>query len=127
MCGVSEIGVRINPLGCYGCRLAANGRSLTVSRRIGELRDLAPVRLSLRIPKLRKDSYFPDFLEPRRMAEKVLSLRAGRLHSSVDDGDGHIQEPVSPVSRLCGEIDDKVKAIAQSRATGPLCGTMRPT
>jgi putative transposase len=26
--------------------------------------------VELRIPKLRKGSYFPDFLEPRRMAEK---------------------------------------------------------
>ena len=28
--------------------------------------------VELRIPKLRKGSYFPAFLEPRRMAEKVL-------------------------------------------------------
>src|SRR4051794_9887206 len=28
--------------------------------------------LSLRIPKLRKGSYFPPFLEPRRTAEKAL-------------------------------------------------------
>ena len=29
--------------------------------------------VELRIPKLRKASYFPDFLEPRRMAEKALT------------------------------------------------------
>jgi transposase-like protein len=29
--------------------------------------------LELRIPKLRKGSYFPGFLEPRRMAEKALT------------------------------------------------------
>jgi putative transposase len=29
--------------------------------------------VELRIPKLRKGSYFPSFLEPRRMAEKVLT------------------------------------------------------
>src|ERR1700749_3267909 len=29
--------------------------------------------VELRIPKLRKGSYFPGFLEPRRMAEKALS------------------------------------------------------
>jgi putative transposase len=29
--------------------------------------------VQLRIPKLRKGSYFPDFLEPRRMAEKALT------------------------------------------------------
>jgi putative transposase len=28
--------------------------------------------VELRIPKLRKSSYFPAFLEPRRMAEKAL-------------------------------------------------------
>ncbi|MET4484118.1 transposase-like protein [Bradyrhizobium sp. F1.13.3] len=29
--------------------------------------------VELRIPKLRKGSYFPDFLKPRRMAEKALT------------------------------------------------------
>ena len=29
--------------------------------------------VELRIPKLRKESYFPAFLEPRRMAEKALT------------------------------------------------------
>jgi len=29
--------------------------------------------VELRIPKLRKGSYFPAFLEPRRMAEKALA------------------------------------------------------
>jgi transposase-like protein len=29
--------------------------------------------VELRIPKLRKGSYFPFFLEPRRMAEKALT------------------------------------------------------
>jgi transposase-like protein len=30
--------------------------------------------VELRIPKLRKGSYFPFFLEPRRMAEKAASV-----------------------------------------------------
>jgi putative transposase len=34
--------------------------------------------VELRIPKLRKGSYFPDFLEPRRMAEKALTARCRR-------------------------------------------------
>ena len=37
--------------------------------------------VELRIPKLRKGSYFPGFLEPRRMAEKALTAtvqEAGR-------------------------------------------------
>jgi transposase-like protein len=29
--------------------------------------------VELRIPKLRKGSYFPSFLEPRRIAEKALT------------------------------------------------------
>ena len=29
--------------------------------------------MELRIPKLRKGSYFPGFLEPRRVAEKALT------------------------------------------------------
>src|SRR5271167_4973135 len=29
--------------------------------------------VELRVPKLRKGSYFPSFLEPRRMAEKALT------------------------------------------------------
>ena len=30
-------------------------------------------RVELRIPKLRKGSYFPGFLEPRRLAEKAIA------------------------------------------------------
>ncbi len=36
----------------------------------------------------------------------------------------------SQVSRLCAEIDDKVAAFLQpadSKATGPICGSMPPT
>src|SRR6185312_4850622 len=33
----------------------------------------ARLEQALRIPKLRKGSYFPGFLEPRRMAEKALT------------------------------------------------------
>jgi hypothetical protein len=64
--------------------------------------------VELRIPKLRKGSYFLGFLEPRRMAEKALSrrgagsLRAGRLdplggRSGAGNGDErHLQEPGEP-------------------------------
>jgi transposase-like protein len=75
--------------------------------------------VELRIPKLRKGSYFPLFLEPRRMAEKALAavVQEAYVHGvstrSVDDlvqamGMSGISK--SQVSRLCGEIDDKVKA-----------------
>ena len=39
--------------------------------------------VELRIPKLRKGSYFPGFLEPRRMAEKALTtvVREAYVHA----------------------------------------------
>jgi transposase-like protein len=75
--------------------------------------------VELRIPKLRKGSYFPLFLEPRRMAEKALAavVQEAYVHGvstrSVDDlvqamGMSGISK--SQVSRLCTEIDEKVKA-----------------
>lgn len=75
--------------------------------------------VELRIPKLRKGSYFPTFLEPRRMAEKALTAVIQEAYvqgistRSVDDlvqamGMSGISK--SQVSRLCEEIDEKVKA-----------------
>jgi putative transposase len=75
--------------------------------------------VDLRIPKLRKGSYFPAFLEPRRLAEKALAavVQEAYVHGvstrSVDDlvkamGMSGISK--SQVSRLCQEIDEKVKA-----------------
>ena len=76
-------------------------------------------RVELAIPKLRKGSYFPSFLEPRRTAEKALVavIQEAYVHGvstrAVDDlvkamGAGGMSK--SQVSRLCAEIDDKVKA-----------------
>ena len=75
--------------------------------------------VELRIPKLRKGSYFPGFLEPRRMAEKALTavIQEAYIHGvstrSVDDlvkalGMSGISK--SQVSRLCQEIDERVGA-----------------
>ena len=75
--------------------------------------------VELRIPKLRTGSYFPGFLEPRRMAEKALTAVIQEAYvqgistRSVDDlvkamGLSGISK--SQVSRLCEEIDGKVKA-----------------
>src|SRR5580693_3912529 len=75
--------------------------------------------VELRIPKLRKGSYFPGFLEPRRMAEKALTAVVQEAYvqgvstRSVDDlvqAMGMTGISKSQVSRLCGEIDEKVKA-----------------
>jgi hypothetical protein len=70
--------------------------------------------VELRIPKLRKGSYFPSFLEPRRMAEKALTAVIqtayvqGISTRSVDElvkATGMSGVSKSQVSRLCGEID----------------------
>lgn len=75
--------------------------------------------VELRIPKLRKGSYFPFFLEPRRLAEKALTAVIQEAYiqgvstRSVDDlvkamGGSGVSK--SQVSRLCEEIDVRVKA-----------------
>jgi transposase-like protein len=75
--------------------------------------------VELRIPKLRHGSYFPGFLEPRRMAEKALTAVIQEAYiqgvstRSVDAlvktlGMEGISK--SQVSRLCGEIDERVNA-----------------
>jgi putative transposase len=72
----------------------------------------------LQIPKIRKGSYFPGFLEPRRMAEKALTAVVQEAYiqgistRSVDDlvqAMGMTGISKSQVSRLCGEIDERVK------------------
>ncbi|MEE7455894.1 IS256 family transposase [Methylorubrum populi] len=75
--------------------------------------------VELRIPKLRKGSYFPGFLEPRRMAEKALTAVIQEAYiqgistRSVDDlvrAMGGTGISKSQVSRLCEEIDARVNA-----------------
>ena len=76
------------------------------------------------IPRLRKGSYFPGFLEPRRMAEKALTAVIQEAYiqgistRSVDDlvkamGMSGISK--SQVSRLCEEIDERVRLLAPAR------------
>ena len=75
--------------------------------------------LDLRIPKLRKGSYFPPFLEPRRTAEKALAAVIQEAYiqgvstRSVDSlvkAMGMTGISSSQVSRLCTEIDERVNA-----------------
>ena len=75
--------------------------------------------VDLKIPKLRKGSYFPGFLEPRRLAEKALTavIQEAYIHGvsmrSVDDlvqALGMTGISKSQVSRLCAEIDEKVQS-----------------
>jgi putative transposase len=67
--------------------------------------------VELRIPKLRKGSYFPAFLEPRRMAEKALAAVIQEAYvqgvstRSVDElvkAMGMTGISKSQVNRLCG-------------------------
>src|SRR5690554_6077264 len=71
--------------------------------------------VELRIPKLRKGSYFPGFLEPRRAAEKALTAVIQEAYiqgistRSVDElvkALGMSGVSKSQVSRLCEEIDE---------------------
>ena len=83
--------------------------------------------VELKIPKLRKGSYFSGFLEPRRMAEKALAAVIQEAYiqgvstRSVDDlvqAMGMSGVSKSQVSRLCGEIDDKVNGFLDRSLEG---------
>lgn len=83
--------------------------------------------IELQIPRLRKGSYFPTFLEPRRTAEKALvaviqeAYLQGVSTRSVDDlvkalGASGVSK--SQVSRLCVEVDERVNAFLERRLDG---------
>ncbi len=76
-------------------------------------------RIDLDIPKLRKGSYLPSFLDPRRTAEKALTAVIQEAYvqgistRSVDDlvkAMGSSGVTKSQVSRLVEEIDERVNA-----------------
>ena len=84
-------------------------------------------RLQLRIPKLRQGSYFPPFLEPRKMSEKALvaviqeAWIGGVSTRRVEDlvqamGLGGISK--SQVSKLCKDIDERVQAFLDRPLAG---------
>jgi putative transposase len=83
--------------------------------------------LSLRIPKLRQGSYFPPFLEPRKIAEKALvaviqeAWIGGVSTRRVDElvqamGLSGISK--SQVSKLCKDIDERVTAFLERPIEG---------
>lgn len=95
-------------------------RTRSYETRIGEL--------ELSVPKLRDGSYFPSFLEPRRMAEKALlavvqtayvegvsTRKVDRLVQSL----GLTGMDKSQVSRICKALDEPVRAFRER----PLRGT----
>lgn len=84
--------------------------------RVRERRTLAAA-VELRIPRLRRGSRFPPFLEPRRLAGQVPTavIQAAQAHGtptrSVDDlmrATGTEGVPEGQVLRLCAETDDRV-------------------
>src|SRR5690242_6422632 len=83
--------------------------------------------VELKIPKLRQGSYFPEFLEPRRTAEKALTAVIQEAYvqgistRSVDDlvkSLGMSGVSKSQVSRLCGELDERVNAFLGRQIEG---------
>lgn len=72
---------------------------------------------TLKIPKLRQGSYFPEFLEPRRTAEKARTAIIqeayiqGIFTRSVDNlvkALGMSGVSRSQITRLCAELDERV-------------------
>ena len=93
--------------------------------------------VDLKIPKLRKGSYFPVFLEHRRTSERALIavIQEAYVHGistrSVDDlvkAMGMTGISKSEVSRVCAEIDERVQpsSIVRSKATGRISGSTPP-
>jgi transposase-like protein len=79
------------------------------------------------IPKLRKGSYFPSFLDPRRASEKALvaviqeAYIQGVSTRSVDElvkSMGMTGISKSQVSRLCEDIDGRVKTFLERPIEG---------
>src|SRR3978361_1832181 len=84
-------------------------RDRTLDTRLGSLQ--------LRVPKLRQGSYFPPFLEPRKVSEKALvaviqeAWIGGVSTRRVDELVQAMGLPgigKSTVSKLCKEIDERV-------------------
>lgn len=83
--------------------------------------------VELKLPKLRQGSYFREFLEPRRTAEKALTAVIQEAYvqgistRSVDDlvkALGMSGVSKSQVSRLCGELDERVGAFLDRQIEG---------
>lgn len=86
--------------------------------------------VALRIPKLRKGSYFPGFLDPRRAAEKALTAVIQEAYiqgistRSVDSlvralGMGGVSKSQVSVLRTHAEIDERVQAFLNRPLEGP--------
>ena len=83
--------------------------------------------LQLRVPKLRQGSYFPPFLEPRKVSEKALvaviqeAWIGGVSTRRVDElvqAMGMAGIGKSTVSKLCKDIDERVSAFLERPLEG---------
>lgn len=83
--------------------------------------------LNLRIPKLRQGTYFPSFLEPRRLSERALTAViqeawiGGMSTRKVDDlvqALGMTGISKSQVSDLCGALDERVNDFLERPLSG---------
>ena len=94
--------------------------------------------VELRIPKLRRGSYFPGFLEPRRMGEKALTAVIQEAYvqgistRSVDElvkamGSTGSANRRSPGSALRSTSGSRASCAGRSRATGRIFGSTPPT
>jgi putative transposase len=82
--------------------------------------------LELRIPKLRRGSYFPSFLEPRRRSEQALlaviqqayvcGVSTRRVDQLVESLGLRVSR--SEVSRICAQLDEQVEAFRQRPLEG---------
>jgi len=90
-------------------------------------RDTRTGSVELMMPKLRRGSYLPEFLEPRRTTEKALTALIHEAYvqgistRSVDErvkALGMSGVSISQVSRLCGELDERVGAFLNRQIEG---------
>ena len=94
--------------------------------------------VELHIPKLRKGSYFPGFLEPRRVAEKALTAVIQEAYvqgistRSVDElvkalGMAGISKARSAACARRSTSACAPSSSGRSKAIGPICGSTPPT
>ena len=123
--GIMEAEVTEKTGAGYGERSAErvtqrNGyRERVLETRVGEL--------TLALPKLREGSYFPTFLEPRRMAEKALLavVQSAYVEGVSTRKVDHLLQSLgltgidkSQVSRICKALDGPVRAFRERALEG---------
>ena len=80
--------------------------------------------VELRIPKLRRGSYFPAFLEPRRLAEKALTAVIQEAYIQGISTRSRARSRGCAARSMSGY---KPSSAARSRGSGPMSGSTPPT